>query len=64
MAGVRVETALGEVPKYPEVDIFWGFFFCSEYTVGFVLSLLLKTGVAERLWCACWSPSLCFSMEH
>lgn len=25
MAGVRVETALGEVPGYPEVDIFGGF---------------------------------------
>lgn len=40
-----------------------GFFLFYESTVGFLLSLFLKTGVVEWLWCACWSPSLCFSME-
>lgn len=27
-----METALGEVPKYPEVDIFWVFFFSAPST--------------------------------
>lgn len=63
MAGVRVETALGEVPRYPKVDTFGGFF-SSEYTVEFVLPLLFKPGVVERLRCACWSPSLCFPLKH
>lgn len=65
MAGVSVEAALGEIPRYPEVDISGLFFFLLyEYAVGFVLSLLFKTGVVEWFWCACWSPSLSFSVEH
>lgn len=64
MAGVSVEAALERFLDTLKWTSLGFFFLLCDYTVGFALSLLFKTGVIERLWCACWCPSLCFSMEH